>query len=265
MKIGERQLTHEEDMKITPSPPIFLTYAGSISHGTVDPTNPHTDIDIKGVFVAPLNHYLGFNAKNPGKLPTFRGQLDNIDSELHEVRKFCQLALDCNPTVLEMLYVDPALYIHKPAWPFSSLVEQRHRFLSIKAFYTFLGYAHDQYRKMEAEVTNRDMGEKRKRLVQLFGYDTKNAAHLLRLLWMGKELLTEGAMTVKRPEAEFLKQIRNGLLTLDQVKKLAEEQFKEFEPLKEKTSLPEHPDREWIEHMLHHTILKYHSLIYDKW
>lgn len=43
-----------------------------------------------------------------------------------------------------------------------------------------------------------------------YSYDTKNAYHLYRLLLMGKEILTEGKVYVKRPDAEVFKAIRRG-------------------------------------------------------
>jgi len=42
------------------------------------------------------------------------------------------------------------------------------------------------------------MGKKRRELVMRVGYDSKNAAHLIRLLRMGIEFLTEGTMYVER-------------------------------------------------------------------
>ena len=50
-----------------------------------------------------------------------------------------------------------------------------------------------------------------------FGYDTKNAAHLVRLMNQAVELLAIGAITFPRPEAELLKDIRNGAWTIEQV------------------------------------------------
>lgn len=42
------------------------------------------------------------------------------------------------------------------------------------------------------------MGERRKALVRRHGYDTKNAAHLIRLLRMGIEFLQSGELLVDR-------------------------------------------------------------------
>ena len=49
------------------------------------------------------------------------------------------------------------------------------------------------------------------------GYDTKHASHLVRLMRMGYEILTEGKVIVKRPDAEELLAIKNGGWTYEQV------------------------------------------------
>jgi len=52
------------------------------------------------------------------------------------------------------------------------------------------------------------MGAKRKSLVEKFGYDTKNAAHLILLLRMGIEFLSVGVLHVKRHDAQELLEIK---------------------------------------------------------
>lgn len=49
------------------------------------------------------------------------------------------------------------------------------------------------------------------------GYDTKHASHLVRLMRMGYEILTEGVVRVKRPDAEELLAIKNGAWSYEQV------------------------------------------------
>lgn len=50
----------------------------------------------------------------------------------------------------------------------------------------------------------------RAELERKFGLDTKHASHLVRLMWMGEEILKTGTLTVRRPDAEKLLAIRNG-------------------------------------------------------
>lgn len=101
--------------------------------------------------------------------------------------------------------------------------DQVHRFRSLHKQY-FLGY----------------MGEKRKKIVREKGYDTKNAAHLIRLMRMCCEFLTTGAMQVDRTgiDAEELKAIKVGDWTVDQVKAEAESLFARAKALRDTCALP---------------------------
>lgn len=61
----------------------------------------------------------------------------------------------------------------------------------------------DQY-----QTWKKNRNPARSELEAKYGYDTKHASHLVRLLRMGKEILTKGTLTVKRPDAEELLAIR---------------------------------------------------------
>lgn len=63
------------------------------------------------------------------------------------------------------------------------------------------------------------------------GYDSKHASHLVRLMRMGYEILDQGKVLVKRPDAEELLAIKNGHWTFDQVMEFSESMQKR---LKEK-------------------------------
>lgn len=56
-----------------------------------------------------------------------------------------------------------------------------------------------------------------------FGYDTKHAMHLIRLLRAGYEILTEGDLLVRRPDAAELLDIRAGKWTYEQIVGYADE------------------------------------------
>ena len=90
------------------------------------------------------------------------------------------------------------------------------------------------------------MGTKRKTLVDKFGYDTKNAAHLIRLLRMGAEFLKDGQLIVKRHDAQQLLEIKRGEWTLDQVKAEADWGFKMAEQAYHNSNLPVGPDMDEI-------------------
>lgn len=54
----------------------------------------------------------------------------------------------------------------------------------------------------------------RAELERQYGYDTKHAVHLLRLLKMGVEILSTGQVHVYRPDRDWLLEVRHGLIVL---------------------------------------------------
>jgi len=49
------------------------------------------------------------------------------------------------------------------------------------------------------------------------GYDTKHAMHLCRLLRMGSEILEEGVVRVRRPDADWLRSVRRGAFAYEEL------------------------------------------------
>jgi hypothetical protein len=94
------------------------------------------------------------------------------------------------------------------------------------------------------------MGDKRKGLVLEHGYDTKNAAHLIRLLRMGTEFLSTGELLVKRPDAEELLDIKHGKWPLSRIKEYSKDLFEGMKGTREKSPLPEGPDYDKAESLL---------------
>ena len=103
---------------------------------------------------------------------------------------------------------------------------------------------------MEKGATNARMGAKRKAIVAKYGYDTKNASHLLRLYRMGIEFVETGELTVYRPDREELLAVKNGEWTLEAVKTEAEMLHERMRSAKETSPLPKNPDTEAIEKLL---------------
>lgn len=97
----------------------------------------------------------------------------------------------------------------------------------------------DRLRFLRAKYHAAYMGEKRRGLVVKHGYDTKNAAHLVRLLRMCNEFLASGDMQVYRTaDAEELKAIKRGEWPLDDVKQLASGLFAMAKVARDASPLP---------------------------
>lgn len=119
---------------------IFVTRHGSHAYGLSTPTS---DLDIKGVLIAPEECYIGF-------MHTVEQVEERQPNDLviYELTKFMKLASDCNPNIIEVLHTDDSdiLYMNDLG---GMLRDQRDLFLSQKAKFTFSGYAMAQMKRMK--------------------------------------------------------------------------------------------------------------------
>lgn len=315
-------------------------YAGSIAYGTNLPTS---DTDFRGVFVAdPIN------LRTPFYTVKEVDDTSEEDTKLYELSQFMRLSLDCNPNVIETLWVDPRhVVVTSPGYEL--MHNARHDLISSKIAFTTTGYALSQLKRIKghnkwinqpqpaeapqpvdyvslvhnftpAQVFKLDLrhlgdgyrlvpfsgdtygvfkvagyrpynletgalntdyegdshmlgtpdyiikfnravyvaakemhshywewkknrNEKRSVLEEQFGYDTKHAMHLVRLLRMGAEVLQTGELNVFRPDAAELLSIRNGAWSYDKIVKYAEDMNEwVLKDLYTKTALPRKPN-----------------------
>ncbi len=310
-------LSPDQIANLLPEGLISLCWRGSVAHGMYVPkSDPDSidDKDIMGVYIGPLEHYLGFGRKEVYE--QWEGEWDCV---FYELKKFVGLLLNCNPNVLSLLWLKPNGIIHESALG-QKLRDNRDLFVTKKAYHSFSGYAHDQFKKMisfnqEAqalmeqleqqlssfgidpdssddgnslrrldgqpfvgattemmEVVKRFRGErrrfysggymglKRRELVRRVGYDAKNAAHLIRLLRMGIEFLTEGTLHVERADGAELLDIKRGEWPLEKVKSEAERLFQLAQEAYVRSSLPPEPDRLRAERLCVEMISEFHKL-----
>ncbi len=199
-------------------------YAGSIAYGTNLPTS---DVDFRGIFFA-----------NPISIRTPFFPVKEIvddkeeDTKFYEMNHFMRLCLDCNPNILESLWVEENNIVRStPAY--NLLRKHRKAFLSSKIAFTTSGYAFAQLKRIKMADSSKFE----------FGYNTKHAMHLVRLLRMGIEALRDGEILIKRPDAEELLEIRHGAWKLEDIIKYAEKHDKAIrEVWYKKTDLPKYPD-----------------------
>ena len=316
-KIELKGLSPEQVDRLLPEGLISLCWRGSVAHGMYVPkSDPDSidDKDVMGVYIGPLEQYLGFGRKDVYE--QWEGEWDCV---FYELRKFIGLLLNCNPNVLSLLWVKPNGIIHETPLG-ARLRERRDLFVTKKAYHSFSGYAQAQFKKMisfnqEAqalmhqleeqltsfgidpescdaghalrtldghpfvgattemmEVVKRYrgerrryysggyMGRKRRELVRRVGYDAKNAAHLIRLLRMGIEFLTEGTMHVERADAPELLDIKRGAWPLEKVKAESERLFQLSQEAYVRSSLPGEPDHVAAERLCVQMISEYHNL-----
>ena len=220
-------------------------YRGSVAHGTAG--DIIDDIDVGWVFIAPISHYFGLQ-----RLEHIEriGVAEKYDFALFELRKYVSLLLKSNPNVLSLLWLPQNLYIVQSDWG-KQLIENRHLFMSKQLHKSFGGYAYGQLRRMTHPCTNQAyQGARRRDRFEKFGYDCKNAAHLIRLLRMGIEALSTGEINVARHDAKQLKEIKAGAWTLTQIEKEAERLQHLLDEALVKCDLPNKPDFQEAEEML---------------
>lgn len=87
----------------------------------------------------------------------------------------------------------------------------------------------------------------RAKLEEQFGYDTKHAMHLYRLMEECKEVLTTGQITLPRPECGHLLAIKNGIYTFDSLIERFENLDQYLDELYESSNLQYSPDLEKID------------------
>jgi len=225
---------------------IILAYMGSIAHGTYE-AGKMDDKDVMGIIIPPATYILGLNQF--GSRGTQEIKYEYWDVVLYELRKFVSLLIKNNPNVLGLLWLSEDMYLKK-AEAGQCLIDNRELFSSKLAYNSFCGYAYSQLCKMEKNAYLGYMGKKRKELTNKIGYDSKNASHLIRLLKMGIEFLETGQVNVKRNDVSILLEIKRGQWKLEKVKRYADELFKGLEIAKNKSPLPEQPNREKVNKLL---------------
>jgi len=236
---------------------ILLGYRGSIAHGTHLPKkDPFSvdDIDIIGICIPPIDCYFGLKEfYSKGTREIMEGEYDIV---LFELRKAIRLLEEGNPNVLSILWLQPNHYL-KITEVGKLLLENKNLFVGKHVYHSFVGYAHGQLHRMTHPACKGHMGEKRKKLVEKFGFDVKNSAHCIRLLRMGIEFLTDGELHVLRQDAQQLLEIRKGEWTLEQVQKEADRLFKLSDEAFIHSKLPDKPDHKKINDLCVEMITEY--------
>ena len=291
-----------------PERTVLLTIHGSRAYGLATETS---DVDIKGIAVPPKEYFHGFLRRFD------QAESKNPDMTIYDVRKFFQLAADCNPNIIEVLWTTDEDIISMSEWG-EYIRHFRTCFLSKKAKYTFSGYAMAQLKRIKThrkwlinppthkperdefdlpetsllsademgaiEAVKRNEGggaqfsenamliyqkergyrnalrewqqhenwkahrnPARAEIEAKFGYDCKHAMHLVRLMRMCREILTDGKVLVKRPDREELLAIRNGIWEYGQLIEWAEKQDGEMEALLTTSPLRQSPDRKYLD------------------
>ncbi len=182
-----------------------------------------SDTDRRGVYVTPTSHFWRLD-KPPSHMD---GPLPEQFS--WEVERYCELALQSNPTVLECLW-SPLVEVVTGTG--RELVALRRAFLSRLLIRSYGDYARDQFKRLEA--TRARTG----------AIKWKQAMHMLRLLLAGAHALdTHDILVHIGAERERLLAVKRGEWAWDEVRTWASTLEAALARAADRTTLPESPDR----------------------
>lgn len=197
-----------------------------------------SDIDRLGIFAYPTDAFWGLRNLDDSVVTH-----EPSDVTLHEVAKYVRLALKCNPTILELMWL-PEHLIEINTVHGKTLRHMREAFLSTKAVRdSYGGYAKQQVERLQRR--NKDGKEG-------FSSDTKkrtakHARHCFRLLEQGRQLLVTGNMNIRVADPASYWSFDNA--TVEQIVARFEEGDEEFRSAP--SCLPDEPDFASVELFLH--------------
>ena len=99
-------------------------------------------------------------------------------------------------------------------------------------------------------VENRNNARYQNTIAHGKNYDAKNMMHTFRLLDMAAEIGKTGIIQVRRPNREYLLQIKRGAFSYDELVKQAEEKLSDIEKIFSQSQLPDEPDIEFVDGLL---------------
>ena len=107
-----------------------------------------------------------------------------------------------------------------------------------------------EYREYQDWLEKRNPARYATNIAHGRNYDSKNLMHTFRLLDMAGEIAAEKRIRVRRPNREFLMQIRNGEFEYDELIARAEEKVESIHEAFAQSDLRDEPDREKLEEAL---------------
>lgn len=118
---------------------IYFIRAGSHAYGT---NIESSDEDFRGLFIPPKSYFFSPSLKIE------QCELKDPDTVVYNLQKFFNLLMQCNPNCIETLWVDEEdqLFISPIA---ELLLNNRDKFLSKKARFTFQGYSYSQWNRLK--------------------------------------------------------------------------------------------------------------------
>lgn len=230
---------------------ILKCLVGSQAYGTS--LGDSSDRDEKGVCIEPVEFAVGFSEFEQYEFrsaelregdSSAKSKDGDLDLTIYSLRKFLRLALNGNPTIIELLFQKECLIRDSRG---GKLQELAPLIIARSSGSAFLGYMQSQRQKLVGERGQKKVN--RPELEEKFGFDTKFAMHMIRLGIMGVELMSTGRISIplKENDRKLCLDIRKGEVKLDSILQLAGDLETEIRDLQKDGPLQEKPDREAVE------------------
>lgn len=245
----------EQFREIADNGTILRIITGSALHGTA--VGDQGDRDEQGICVEPITWLAGVRSfpdptplspGGPFEQYIYRTKAEGVpsgpgdlDLTVYGLRKWMRLALDGNPSSLLPLFVPDFAVVAETVLG-KELRALAPAILSRRAGGRFAGYLDRQRQSMlSREGKGRDVT--RPELVAKYGFDCKYGAHMIRLGFQGRELMTTGRITLPMPEAEreYVREIRQGHVSMRECLHNAELLEKQIGEAAQTSPLPEQP------------------------
>lgn len=232
--------------------PAFLCEVGSTVHGIG--VGEQDDFDLTALRVESWTELICGNIRNQSKMyrtadKGARSGPGDYDLNVYTVRKFAQLCVTSNPSILNLLFVpEDAIFTNNIG---SLRRDLKGVVVSKDAAGRFLGYMTAQMERWRGERGQKNVN--RPELVEAYGFDTKYAAHIIRLGFQGAHFLRTGIIPIPLPEgvASAIRDLRTGQFTEEDALSWAEMVRNDLRDAETESPLPPKPSRQGVERILH--------------
>ena len=175
---------------------ILKGLVGSHAYGYA---TPESDKDWMTVYVGGIDSYFGLK-----RADTSHSVSEDVDVTDYEFKKFVSLCCNFNPNVIPLLFLKKESYDSITNEFGLRLVQAKNLFLTKRCYNSLRGYATSQEKKARQGLTEK-LGQKRKVLVDKYGYDVKAAAHTVRLLRLTKHIFLYNEVNLEEAAEECMK------------------------------------------------------------
>ena len=189
-----------------------IVEVGSTAHGISTPETGD-DYDYTVVRMEDFNELIVGDLKRQSMMIRTqpegeRSREGDIDLQVYTLRKFASLAAKGNPSILTAIF-SPAVR-HQQSWMDFPFAELGPIVASKVAANAFLGYMQQQMERWLGVRGQKNVN--RPELVEAYGFDTKYAAHVIRLGHQGIEYMEKGYFTLPLDEdlADAIVGLRTG-------------------------------------------------------